>query len=58
MVDASEIPGLSQIGTTGDSLKGRTMDQRLKATFMLPGANYPEITQSITLPDGKPGTQN
>ena len=49
--------GLSQIGTTGDSLKGRTMDQRLKATFMLPGASYPEITQSITLPDGKPGTQ-
>ena len=27
-------------------LKGRTLDQRLKATFMLPGANYPEITQT------------
>ena len=27
------------------SLKGRTLDQRLKATFMLPGAYYPEITQ-------------
>ncbi len=26
---------------------GRTLDQRLKATFMLPGAHYPEITQSI-----------
>lgn len=27
------------------TLKGRTLDQRLKATFMLPGASYPEITQ-------------
>jgi len=27
------------------TLKGRTLDQRLKATFMLPGAFYPEITQ-------------
>jgi hypothetical protein len=26
------------------TLKGRTLDQRLKATFMLPGAYYPEIT--------------
>jgi len=34
--------------TTGDTLKGRTLDQRLKATFMLPGTNYPEITQTIT----------
>ena len=33
------------------TLKGRTLDQRLKATFMLPGASYPEITQSI--PGGK-----
>jgi starch-binding outer membrane protein, SusD/RagB family len=40
-----------------DTLKGRTSDQRLKATFMLPGANYPEITQTITLPDGKQGEQ-
>ncbi|MBC7888998.1 MAG: RagB/SusD family nutrient uptake outer membrane protein [Ferruginibacter sp.] len=31
-----------------DTLKGRTLDQRLKATFMLPGTSYPEITQSIT----------
>lgn len=31
-----------------DSLiRGRTIDQRLKATFMLPGASYPEITQSV-----------
>ena len=28
-------------------LQGRTVDQRLKATFMLPGASYPEITQTI-----------
>jgi starch-binding outer membrane protein, SusD/RagB family len=27
------------------TLKGRTLDQRLKATFMLPGSYYPEITQ-------------
>lgn len=27
------------------TLKGRTLDQRLKATFMLPGAYYQEITQ-------------
>ncbi|MEO5893646.1 MAG: RagB/SusD family nutrient uptake outer membrane protein [Ferruginibacter sp.] len=32
----------------GDTLKGRTLDQRLKATFMLPGTRYPEITQTIT----------
>ncbi len=28
-------------------IKGRTLDQRLKATYMLPGASYPEITQTI-----------
>lgn len=28
-------------------IKGRTLDQRLKATFMLPGASYPEITQTL-----------
>ena len=27
------------------TLKGRTLDQRLHATFMLPGAYYPEITK-------------
>lgn len=27
---------------------GNTVDQRLKATFMLPGMHYPEITQSVT----------
>jgi len=34
--------------SAGDSIiQGRTLDQRLKATFMLPGAHYSEITQSI-----------
>ncbi len=33
---------------TGDTmLKGRTLDQRLHSTFMLPGATYPEITQTL-----------
>ena len=33
---------------SGDTMiSGRTLDLRLKATFMLPGANYPEITQSV-----------
>jgi len=33
---------------TGDTMiKGRTVDQRLKATYMLPGASYPEITQAL-----------
>lgn len=35
----------------GGGLQGRTLDQRLKATFMLPGFHYPEITQAI--PGGK-----
>jgi hypothetical protein len=30
------------------TLKGRTLDQRLKATFMLPGFTYPEITSMST----------
>ena len=30
-----------------DPLFGKTLDQRLKATFMLPGAFYPEITQTL-----------
>ncbi len=35
------------ITPTETGMEGRTLDQRLKATFMLPGAHYPEITQSI-----------
>ena len=39
---------------TGDTmLKGRTLDQRLKATYMLPGAYYPEITQTLNGVDQK-----
>lgn len=33
--------------TPSGTIKGRTLDQRLKATFMLPGSYYPEITQSM-----------
>lgn len=29
-------------------MQGKTLDQRLKASFMLPGAYYPEITQSTS----------
>ncbi|CAN5521733.1 RagB/SusD family nutrient uptake outer membrane protein [soil metagenome] len=40
--------------TSGDSvIKGRTLDQRLHATFMLPGAKYPEISQTLHNPDGE-----
>ena len=39
------------------TLKGRTLDQRLHATFMLPGFTYPEITKvsdktKLIYPDG------
>jgi hypothetical protein len=34
-------------------LRGSSMDQRLKATFMLPGAYYPEITQTLNGVDQK-----
>ena len=38
-----QYEGIKQIGT--DTLQGRTLDQRLHATFMLPGFYYPEITK-------------
>lgn len=41
MLSQYEGFGLQPDGT----LKGRTLDQRLHATFMLPGAYYPEITR-------------
>jgi hypothetical protein len=41
----SQYEGISASGDT--MLQGRTLDQRLKATYMLPGANYPEITQTV-----------
>ncbi|HVG41023.1 MAG TPA: RagB/SusD family nutrient uptake outer membrane protein [Chitinophagaceae bacterium] len=40
---------------SGDTmLQGRTTDQRLKATFMLPGFSYPEITRTVGGVDTKP----
>ena len=45
----SQYDGIT--ATAGGGLQGRTLDQRLKATFMLPGFHYPEITQAI--PGGK-----
>jgi hypothetical protein len=38
-----QYDGFAAKGT--DTLKGRTLDQRLHATFMLPGFYYPEITK-------------
>ena len=40
----SKYDGIEEVG---EQLQGRTIDQRLKASFMLPGAYYPEITQSM-----------
>jgi starch-binding outer membrane protein, SusD/RagB family len=46
------------ITPSGDTmLKGRTLDQRLKATFMLPGASYPEITQTVPVTVNPAGKQ-
>jgi hypothetical protein len=36
---------------------GFTLDERLKATFMLPGFTYPEISQTVTNPDGSNAEQ-
>ncbi|CAG5007752.1 SusD-like protein [Dyadobacter sp. CECT 9275] len=41
------------ITATATGMQGRTLDQRLKATFMLPGASYPEITQTLNGADQK-----
>ncbi|MES2882930.1 MAG: RagB/SusD family nutrient uptake outer membrane protein [Bacteroidota bacterium] len=46
------------IQATGDTmLKGRTVDQRLKATYMLPGFSYPEITQTVPVTVNSTGKQ-
>jgi hypothetical protein len=46
------------ITAQGDSmLQGRTLDTRLKATFMLPGASYPEITQTVPVAQNPAGKQ-
>ena len=42
----SQYEGILASGDT--MLKGRTVDTRLKTTFMLPGASYPEITQALS----------
>jgi hypothetical protein len=40
---------------SGDTMiSGRTLDQRLKATFMLPGTSYSEITRTVNGVDTKP----
>jgi hypothetical protein len=41
-----QYDGFTPMGT--DTMKGRTLDQRLHATFMLPGFFYPEITSVST----------
>lgn len=50
----SQYAGINPYGITGDTLRGRTLDQRLLQTFMLPGASYPEITQTVNGVDIKP----
>lgn len=42
-----QYDGFNAVGGSDTQMKGRTLDQRLKATFMMPGASYPEITQTI-----------
>lgn len=39
-------------------IKGRTLDQRLKATYMLPGMVYPEITQTVPATVNPAGKQD
>ncbi len=41
----SQYEGFTAIGT--DTLSGRTLDQRLKATFYMPGFKYPEISSKV-----------
>ncbi|HVG12939.1 MAG TPA: RagB/SusD family nutrient uptake outer membrane protein [Flavisolibacter sp.] len=48
----SKYEGFTASGDT--MLQGRTLDQRLKATFMLPGYSYAEITRTVGTVDTKP----
>lgn len=48
----SQYEGFTASGDT--MLQGRTVDQRLRATFMLPGFTYPEITRTVNRVDTKP----
>jgi hypothetical protein len=51
----SQYEGIQASGDT--MLKGRTIDTRLKTTFMLPGASYPEITQTVPVTVNPAGKQ-
>jgi hypothetical protein len=42
-----QYEGIEPYGVGDTAMRGNTLDQRLKATFMLPGASYPEITQTL-----------
>jgi hypothetical protein len=48
----SKYEGFTASGDT--MLQGRTLDQRLKATFLLPGNSYDEITRTVNRVDAKP----
>jgi hypothetical protein len=52
----SQYEGIEASGDT--MLRGRTLDQRLKATFMLPGFVYPEITQTVPVTTNPAGKQD
>ncbi len=52
----SQYEGIEASGDT--MLRGRTLDTRLKTTFMLPGFTYPEITQSVPVATNPAGKQD
>jgi hypothetical protein len=52
----SQYEGFEPSGDT--MLRGRTLDKRLKSTFMLPGFVYPEITQSVPVNVNPAGKQD
>lgn len=51
----SQYEGITPSGDT--MLQGRTLDQRLKSTYMLPGFHYPEITQAVPVTVNSAGKQ-
>lgn len=51
----SQYEGIQASGDT--MLSGRTIDQRLKATYMLPGFTYQEITQTVPVTVNPAGKQ-
>ena len=48
-----QYDGLTPTNQVDTTMKGNTIDQRLKATFMLPGSYYPEITRVYRDKDNK-----